>query len=210
MAFDKAKFMSALRADSHLKGHDLDAFEQRYEDLLREHGPALDEMAKNANQIIGARMRSVMTMDPERVKQEILQRELQTTGIDWAQFYAGKQDEHEAVTRHLRQLKLSFTADDLLGGKARDAQTDAHPEYIIPADAQNLRNICHGDTIKNTVIARANSYQQIKAAATSNDTLSTIMGMFSGGILASVPTEPRQRFMHWAPAQACPKPSQRG
>jgi hypothetical protein len=187
MTFDRAKFMSALRADPQLKGHDLDAFEQRYSDLLRDHGAALDEMARNVNKIIGARLRDVMTMDPERTKREILERELQTTGIDWARFYAGKQDEHEAVTRHLRQLKLSFTADDLLRGKARDAQSDAHPEYVTPAEAQNLRNICHGDTIKNTVIARANAYQQIKAAAASGSTLSTVMGMLNGGILAFGP-----------------------
>ncbi len=187
MAFDKAKFLNAVKADPQLRKHDLQAFEQRYEELLRDHGPALDDMAKHANRIASARMQRVMTMDPEQVKREILQRELQTTGIDWARFYAGKQDEHAAVTRHLTQLKMSFTADELLAGNARDAQSDAHPEYVTPPEALNLRNTCHGNTLKNAVVARADSYQQIKAAAGSHNTLSTVMGMLGAGILAFGP-----------------------
>lgn len=192
MTFDMAKFMASMRQDPHFKNFDHDAFEADFSAALKEHGPALEELARNTDRITAERLRSLHTTDPEQLRQQILQRELHEAGIDWARFLAGKQDEHEAVDNHLKKFNAPFTAADLLGGKGISLlkQTPSSGETITYADAQNAKNLT-GESLKTFVLQRANSYSAIKNAAQAGDKLHVVTNMLAGGILAFGPSATR-------------------
>jgi len=185
VSFDMEKFMAAMRHDPHFKGFDCDAFEASFSATLKEHGPALEELAKNTDRIAAERLRSLHTADPEQLRREILRRELHEAGIDWERFFAGKQDEHEAVDAHLKSFHAPFTAADILGGKGMSLlqQVPASGETITIADAQNAEHLT-GESLKTFVFQRASAYSAIKNAVQAGDKMSIITSMLAGGILA--------------------------
>ena len=108
--FDLAKFKTSIEQDPHFKNFDFDAFEAEYSKVEKQYATQIEELSKRAQQISDQRIRALYEADPEQLRQQILQREIQVSGIDWVRFYAGKTDERDAVEKLLKKF-LSGLAD---------------------------------------------------------------------------------------------------
>lgn len=182
------RVVSSLKEDEFFNDFDFDSFEKEFSAVIKEHGSALDELSERYDQILGENMSFLYNENPEDLKREILQDELQTVGIDWERFHAGKQDEYEAVNKHLKGLDLSFTAADILSGKAFSVlskETHDQGEAITLAQAKSLEGLT-GNAIKTFVIQRARIYQSLKGIDPSDisNFFHVVTSMMQGGLFS--------------------------
>lgn len=180
--------MSSLKGDEFFNDFDFDTFEKEFSAVIKEHGSALDELSERYDQIVGESLYSLHNEDPENLKREILRDELQTVGIDWERFFAGKQDEHEAVNNYLKKLNLPLTAANILSGKAFSIlaeKTRDKSEGVTLEQAKTVERQT-GSMIKLFVIQRIRVYEALKDIDTSDNSniFDVVTAMIQGGLLS--------------------------